>query len=240
MKIRILSYNIHKGFSSSRAYVLDGIKRAIDVIQADLVFLQEVSGEHDRAPGRAQFEALADRVWHHHAYGRNAVTSSGHHGNAILSKLPILAWENLNVSTNRFEKRGILHAVVDLDPPHRRPLHAICLHFDLFARGRLKQAELLCARVEKHVPAGEPLVIAGDFNDWGEHVSEILQERLGVQEAFTAVRGAHARSFPAWLPLLRLDRIYVRGLAPRSAEVLTGAQWRGLSDHAALFCEVEA
>ena len=41
-----------------------------------------------------------------------------------------------------------------------------------------------------------------------------------------------ARTFPVALPLLRLDRIYLRGFTVESAQVLRGGLWTTLSDHA--------
>ena len=91
--IKILTYNIHKGFNASnRRFVLHEMKDALREINADIVFLQEIQGEHRHKqnrisdwPDTSQFEFLADQVWQHHAYGKNAIYKSGHHGNAILS-----------------------------------------------------------------------------------------------------------------------------------------------------------
>jgi signal transduction histidine kinase len=75
------------------------------LVAADVVFLQEIHGEHKGHqanlqdwPNEAQFEYLADSIWHHHAYGKNAVYPEGHHGNAILSKYPIKRWDNLDLT----------------------------------------------------------------------------------------------------------------------------------------------
>jgi endonuclease/exonuclease/phosphatase family metal-dependent hydrolase len=43
-----------------------------------------------------------------------------------------------------------------------------------------------------------------------------------------------ARTFPAGMPWLRLDRIYVRGFEVGKAEVMRGRMWARLSDHAPL------
>jgi endonuclease/exonuclease/phosphatase family metal-dependent hydrolase len=244
-RLHILSYNIHKGFSQNRKFVLSRIKDAIQEVGADLVFLQEVIGEHDGHkrrlkdwPVETQLEFLADTVWPHHAYGKNAVYNDGHHGNAILSLHPFSFFENIDVSTNRFEKRGLLHGIIDL-PGRPDPLHVICVHLDLLERGRLIQIQRLCERIEQHVPHEAPLVIAGDFNDWRENLSEILERTLEVKEVFKNHSGAHARSFPSWLPLLPLDRIYCRGLNISQARCLDGSPWNQLSDHSALYTELE-
>ncbi|PIS11989.1 MAG: hypothetical protein COT73_00920, partial [Bdellovibrio sp. CG10_big_fil_rev_8_21_14_0_10_47_8] len=109
MKIRVLSYNIHKGFSfSGWDFTLHTIKQALQETKADIVLLQEVVGENHQLrkavpqwPTEAQFEFLADTVWPHYSYGKNAVFSLSHHGNAILSRFPIIKEENINISTNR-------------------------------------------------------------------------------------------------------------------------------------------
>jgi endonuclease/exonuclease/phosphatase family metal-dependent hydrolase len=43
-----------------------------------------------------------------------------------------------------------------------------------------------------------------------------------------------ARTFPSLMPLLRLDRIYVRGFNVVEASVHRGPPWSLLSDHLAL------
>jgi endonuclease/exonuclease/phosphatase family metal-dependent hydrolase len=243
--LRVLSYNIHKGFNrGNRELVLGRIRDAIREVHADLVFLQEVQGQHDeheknheKWPKEPQFEFLADELWPHFAYGKNAVYTSGHHGNAILSKYPFAFTENIDVSTSKYERRGLLHGVIEI-PGRKLPFHAICVHLGLFENDRQSQLKRICERIESHVKHAEPLVIAGDFNDWMGRASSPLYGALEVKEAFREAGGAHARTFPSWLPALRLDRIYYRGLKLEKARVLSGAPWSRLSDHAALYAEL--
>lgn len=245
-RIKALSYNIHKGFSTAnRKFVLEQMRKAIRQVHADLVFLQEVQGEHqghgeriDAWPGSPQFEFLADSIWRHYAYGQNAAYDAGHHGNAILSKFPIVSSENVDISTNTLEKRGLLHGVLDI-PTHNVQLHVICLHLNLLGKSRLRQVQQLCDRIETVVPDNAPLIIGGDFNDWRLRISDILAERLGLHEAHLHVHEQHARTFPSWMPILKLDRIYFRGFRAIHAESLSGAPWYSLSDHAAIYTELE-
>jgi endonuclease/exonuclease/phosphatase family metal-dependent hydrolase len=51
-------------------------------------------------------------------------------------------------------------------------------------------------------------------------------------------RKAPARTFPAAMPMLKLDRIYVRGFDVLDARVLHGASWARLSDHAPIIAEL--
>jgi endonuclease/exonuclease/phosphatase family metal-dependent hydrolase len=241
--LRVISYNIHKGFTSrNRKFVLAQIREAIRETQADVVFLQEVLGQHSVHrfrvldwPEESQFEFLAEEIWPHYAYGKNAVYTSGHHGNAILSKYPFSFWENLDVSTNRMERRGILHGVIDV--PHRGPTHVLCVHLGLLEADRMRQIVSLCERVEARVPAGEPLIISGDFNDWRKRATDRLLKRVQVGEAFLSLTGKHARTFPSWMPALQLDRVYYRGFRPNRAECLAGRPWNELSDHIALLVD---
>jgi endonuclease/exonuclease/phosphatase family metal-dependent hydrolase len=245
-KLRILSYNIHKGFSFNRRFVLESIRAAIKDSGAELVFLQEVQGEHTgkakkikQWPLESQLEYLADSLWSNYAYGKNAIYTEGHHGNAIISKRPFLEYENIDISNNKFERRGLLHASVDLGET-RSPLHVICLHLDLFERGRANQYARLVKRIHDEVPEDSPLIVAGDFNDWRENATQHLEDELDVTEVFATLHGRHALSFPAWFPFLPLDRIYVRGLKPVEAKCFVQAPWDKLSDHGALFsiCEI--
>jgi endonuclease/exonuclease/phosphatase family metal-dependent hydrolase len=246
VSLKILSYNIHKGFSFGNLdFVLSQIRDAIRSSEADLVFLQEVQGAHEghqkeieNWPETPQFEYIADSVWTHYAYGKNALYQAGHHGNAILSRYPMIQSENIDLSTNQLEKRGLLHAVIEI-PERGQKIHTLCVHLDLLHRGRKKQIESIIDRIKTCVPIDEPLILAGDFNDWGQKLTPILQERMGICELFNVKTGAHAKSFPSWMPWFRLDRLYYRGLNPVSATCLTGPPWDRLSDHAALFGELE-
>jgi endonuclease/exonuclease/phosphatase family metal-dependent hydrolase len=89
------------------------------------------------------------------------------------------------------------------------------------------------------VPAGAPLVVAGDFNDWRNSAGRRLVTELGLREVFRDQRGRPARTYPSTLPLLRLDRIYARGFDVLQAEVHHGLPWSRISDHAALSVELE-
>ncbi|HEX8964182.1 MAG TPA: endonuclease/exonuclease/phosphatase family protein, partial [Rhodocyclaceae bacterium] len=201
---------------------------------------QEVQGlhllhaeRHDDWPDAPQHEFLAEDVWHATAYGRNVIYDHGHHGNAILSRFPILAFHNQDVTHMRFEKRGILHCAIEV-PGLPRHLHCVCVHLSLFGRSRRRQMDALATRLEAIVPPDAPLIIAGDFNDWRNRAHNHLAERLGLIEVFAGAGGRPPRSFPSALPVLRLDRIYVRGFGIESAQVHFGAPWSQISDHAAL------
>ncbi len=240
-QLHVATYNIHKGFSQfNRRMMVHELRERLRSLGPDIVFLQEVQGLHSKHadrhsdwPEQAQHDFLAEDVWHSTAYGRNVVYDHGHHGNAILSRHPILTAHNQDVTDLRFERRGMLHCQIEL-PGLGRPLHCVCVHLSLIARSRKRQMEGLAERLEHWAPGDSPLLIAGDFNDWRNRADDLLAERLGVSEIFAGVGGKPARSFPVAAPMFRLDRIYVRGFAIESAQVHFGAPWSKISDHAAL------
>lgn len=246
--LNIATYNIHKGLSLfNRRLVIHELRDHLRELGADLVFLQEVQGSHARHavrhgnwPESPQHEFLADQIWQDHAYGRNAVYDHGHHGNAVLSRFPISRWDNEDVSAHRFESRGLLHCEIAV-PGWKDVLHCVCVHLALTARGRSRQLEKLRQRIERLVPHDAPLVVAGDFNDWHwrHKATQELAHPLNMHEVFELHRGTPARSFPAALPFLRLDRIYVRGFRVTRAHVHHGGKWGRMSDHAPLTATLE-
>ena len=246
MRFTVATYNIHKGFSHlARRMVIHELRDRLHGLSADILFLQEVQGAHRRHavryrdwPGKSQHEFIADTVWHEVAYGRNADTRHGHHGNAVLSRFPILAQANQDISAHVFESRGMLHCVMQLQRG-LPSLHCINVHLGLFERGRRWQIHALTERIRESVPADAPLVIAGDFNDWRSKADRTLQDQLGVVEVFVAARGRPARTFPSVLPMFRLDRIYARGLKVVAADVHYAYPVARMSDHAALAATFE-
>ena len=101
-------------------------------------------------------------------------------------------------------------------------------------RGRRRQLQALAARVSRLVPPEDLLIVAGDFNDWRDTASPVLWQSLGLTEAFHRAHGHPAKSFPSALPMLALDRIYVRGFDVATARVMYDRSWSRISDHAAL------
>jgi endonuclease/exonuclease/phosphatase family metal-dependent hydrolase len=244
--LRLLTINTHKGFSwMNLRFVLHELRRAIRSVKADVVFLQEVVGENVRRaesvtdwPDGPHHEFLAEAFWPHHAYGKNAVYRHGHHGNAILSSHPIVRSEKVDISTNRFEQRGLLCCEMAVEG-WQQPLYCVCVHLGLTAHSRRKQLRALRRYIDDTVPADAPVSVAGDFNDWtGVNVRRFAAS-MGLIDVASMVRRRKRATFPAWRPVLALDRVYVRGLEPVAAEVLHGGVWGKLSDHAALCVDVD-
>jgi endonuclease/exonuclease/phosphatase family metal-dependent hydrolase len=243
-ELRVATMNIHKGLSHfNRRMVIHDLREGLRALDPDIVFLQEVQGLNDhyrlRFPGcppEGQHEFLAGADWQH-VYARNAVYGHGHHGNAILSRFPFVSFENHDVSDHRFERRGLLHCVLAV-PGWRRNLHCVCVHLSLHERGRSRQLEAISGRLKELASRDLPIIVAGDFNDWRHRASSILERQLGMTEVSIAHAGRAPRTYPSLLPLLRLDRIYVRGFDIAASRVHRGRPWSTLSDHLAVSAEL--
>ena len=243
-ELHVLTYNIHKGYCrGNRRFVLESMRERIRETGADIVFLQEIHGTAIKSPAKRarfsypeqpHFEYLADEAWPHFAYGRNAIYRKGDHGNAILSMYPFASWENIDVSIFPRSSRSILHGIIELPDKNTR-LHTLCVHLGLLEVERRDQLQALTDRINSHVPRDEPMIIAGDFNDWRRRAEQHLHADLGLNELFVELHGRHALTFPVWKPRLAVDRIYYRGLTPATCECLSTGHWSELSDHAALF-----
>jgi endonuclease/exonuclease/phosphatase family metal-dependent hydrolase len=243
--LTVMTVNTHKGFNVfNRRFILHELRDAVRKVGADVVFLQEVLGTHESHARKVigwteepHYEFLADSIWPQFAYGRNMVYPEGHHGNAVMSKFPIVHHRNHDVSITGPEKRGLLHCVLYV-PGHRRHVHAICVHLGLAETHRQQQLELLCEIVHTEVEEDAPLIVAGDFNDWRRRAHEMLWRDAGLKEVFVTAYGESAKTFPARFPMLSLDRIYVRNAFVHLPVVLPRRPWSHLSDHAPLAAEI--
>jgi len=238
--LRVATYNIHKGVQGigpGRRLEIHNLALAIDSLDADIVCLQEVRAVNRREaryftrwPELPQAEFLAPEGYEA-VYRTNAVTRHGEHGNALLSRWPIVRSRHEDMSDHRFEQRGLLHVELAV---LGRPMHVIVVHLGLIPASRLRQTIQLRRYIAREVPAGVPLVVAGDFNDWGTRVRRLL--RLDSLEAFGGMR---ALTYPSRFPVTQLDHIYARGLLPLALQAPRGRVWRRMSDHLPLIADFQ-
>ncbi|CAN7434359.1 endonuclease/exonuclease/phosphatase family protein [Rhizobacter sp. LjRoot28] len=244
--LRVATYNIHKGVRGvgpRRRLEIHNLVLGIEALDADLVFLQEVRhfhhGEarafpdpHRGWPRASQSDYLAPEGYHV-AYRTNAVTPEGEHGNALLSRWPMGDPGHHDVSDHRFEQRGLLHVPIDW---HGTRVHGIVAHLGLMHSSRVRQVDRIAAFIAQHVPTDECLVLAGDFNDWGERLGAPMKA-MGLRRAEPR-EGSLPRTFPSRVPVFSLDRIYLRGLRCSSVHVPRGPAWARMSDHLPLVADL--
>lgn len=236
--VSITTYNMHKGMSALNRFVqVDSMAEAIRSLRSDIVFLQEVQGENLRRrlklpafPQDPHYDIISNLLDYNSSYGKNAVYKQKHHGNAILSHLPINTRHNLNITVNKLERRGVLHCEIQ---PEGWPFPIVCLcaHLNLLETDRVKQYTAIFEYITTYVPPQSPLILAGDFNDWRHKSCLNIGRILGLTEVFVDYFGSRPKTFPARMPFLSLDRIYTRNLETIEAKIHRGAPWQNLSDH---------
>ncbi len=235
---RVATYNIHKGVQGIgpvRRLEIHNIGHAVEQLDADVICLQEVRKLHrqeakyfKRWPELPQAEFLCPEGYHP-VYQTNATTAHGEHGNAVLSRWPVVSHAHQDISDHRFEQRGLLHVHVQCG---KRPIHVIVLHLGLIAGSRVRQIEQLGVYIRRAVPRREALVVAGDLNDWGAKLRPVMNE-LGLKD----FAGERQYTFPSRVPLTQLDYVYARGLKPVGVEIPRGRIWWRMSDHLPLIAE---
>ena len=237
-KVRVATYNIHKGVQGigpQRRLEIHNLGHAVEQLDADIVCLQEVRKVHRREeqyfkrwPEMPQADFLAPEGYEA-IYRTNAYTRDGEHGNAMLSRWPVSSHQHEDISDHRFEQRGLLHSEVLV---HERSVHVVVVHLGLIRSSRARQILQLQRFIEREVPAHAPLLVAGDFNDWGDMVQQTL-----LTSGLHSFSGPRQSTFPARLPLVQLDYVYARGLVPLGVEVPRGRNWWRMSDHLPLIAE---
>ena len=240
--LRVATYNIHKGVQGigpTRRLEIHNLGEAVAQLDADIICLQEVRKLHRREaqyfehwPDLPQADFLAPEGYAA-VYRTNAVTRHGEHGNALLTRWPVIGHQHQDISDHRFEQRGLLHVELAVQG---QPVHVIVVHLGLIGGSRVRQIHRLQAFIEREIPDHQPLVVAGDFNDWGQKIKQMLAS-FSLYEYDDPHAAQRTFTFPARLPLVQLDHVYVRGLHPLSLQVPRGRYWWRMSDHLPLIAE---
>lgn len=238
--IRVATYNIHKGVQGvgpQRRLEIHNLGHAVEQLDADIVCLQEVRKVHRREeqyfsrwPEMPQADYLAPEGYEA-IYRTNAITRHGEHGNAMLSRWPVIAHQHEDISDHRFEQRGLLHSEVMV---HGQAVHVVVVHLGLIRASRARQVAQLQQFIAREVPSSAPLLVAGDFNDWGDSVQQALR-----QSHLKTYSETKQSTFPARLPLVQLDYVYARGLTPLGVHVPRGRAWWRMSDHLPMIAEFD-
>jgi endonuclease/exonuclease/phosphatase family metal-dependent hydrolase len=235
LPFRVITYNIRKGKGPNGRTAVDmrRIGQALSAFDADLILCQEVF--HCARTGASQSGGLAQEMGLSSYYGANKFRAIGHHGNTTFTRLSVQRFDNHDISTNRIERRGALYVRLALDGV---PLHVFNVHLGLNRWQRQKQmrqiGELVTEVRERH----EPVLLAGDFNDWRGDLEGFIRGELGFDDPFAGQAPAERRTWHARRPVFSLDRIYTMNLETVEASRLAGEPWSELSDHLPLMAQL--
>ena len=157
--LRVATYNIHKGVQGlgpARRLEIHNLAHAVEQFDADIICLQEVR-RHNRKlekhftrwPELDQAGYLSPEGYEA-VYRTNAITRHGEHGNALLSRWPVLDSRHSDVSDHRFEQRGLLHAQLFIDGID---VHVVVVHLGLIHASRERQVQRLGQFIATEVPS---------------------------------------------------------------------------------------
>jgi endonuclease/exonuclease/phosphatase family metal-dependent hydrolase len=240
--LRVATWNIHKGvrgMGPRRRLEIHDMGHAVEQFDADIICLQEVrrinskeAGHFTRWPELPQADYLAPEGYEA-VYRTNAHTRHGEHGNALLSRWPVVMHQHEDMSDHRFEQRGLLHSEVLV---RDIAVHVIVVHLGLIAASRTRQLAQLSKFIEREIPKSAVLVVAGDFNSpvapvqWAQSA---MKKRANPK---TPVNERHP-TFPSRLPLVQLDHVFARHAQRTASHVPRGPVWSRMSDHLPLIVD---
>lgn len=211
----------------TRRLVQHDVRALLEYSNADVICLQEVFRRDEIS--QSDLERLCEDTWGHQCFGQNAIFPHGSQGNAILSRYAIRRWINRDITIHGKEPRGVLVAEI-VDDVVGLDCVIVCTHFGLHKHEKKVQAAMLLDVLKGDITEGKPLMLAGDFNDWhGVFHRNILSS--GYQEASMTLHNRLPKTFPSFLPILSLDRIYYKGVNPISAGVVRQRRFHLHSDH---------
>jgi endonuclease/exonuclease/phosphatase family metal-dependent hydrolase len=227
--VRLLTYNIHKGVGGrDRRYRLERIIEVIDREQADLICLQEVTHGARRSRYHDQARLLADHFqFPGTAFQMNVHWKVGGYGNLLLSRWPFRHRHHVSLRRRQKKPRGA--QIVVVDTPFG-PLHLVNWHLGLAERERHWQVGHLLTHRLFADGDGLPTIIAGDSNDWRNRLAAGGLAGLALRQVSSPP--SRFRTFPAWMPLGSLDKVFCcEQVQVSSAHVVRTQAARRASDH---------
>jgi endonuclease/exonuclease/phosphatase family metal-dependent hydrolase len=226
--MRLLSYNIHKGIGGrDRRYDLDRIVRVIEHENPDIVCLQEVSRHARRTRGHDQPQLLREALSLEHTHFQlNHTYQHGGYGNLILSRWPLIRRHSISLRYRWRKRRGCQIAVIETTEGE---LHLVNWHLGLAQHERLWQAEQLLSHHLYQESETLPTLVVGDCNDWRNRL--IDQQFLDKGYSHLTHPPSRFRTFPAFLPVLSLDKAFHHGLFIREVRAVRTPLSHRASDH---------
>jgi endonuclease/exonuclease/phosphatase family metal-dependent hydrolase len=239
--LRFVTWNIHKGIGTDRLYRLDRIVQVLGELDADVICLQEVDEGVFRSSYDSQAAMLSQALGYPHAaLGLNVRVREGAYGNLTLSRWPIEDVRNVDLTVPPKKRRSGLVSCI-------RPVtdgQTWCVanvHLGLMHLERRIQVRWLLQHLFEDARPDQPLVIAGDWNEWGSRLVRAVTQEFGFHLARSAERASGERTFPSRRPLVALDKILYRDpVRCHAVACVLSEVTRVASDHQPLVVDLEA
>ena len=218
MKLRIITYNIHRAIGLDRRYQPERIIKILADHAADIVLLQEVDEGAPRSKEQDMAREIAGELgFDYYAAGHNVSLRKGRYGNATLSRYPILRERNIDLTIGDRKRRGCQHTAIAIPEPSggSTQLDVFNLHLGLSPLERQRQAGMLMRSQEfTAIDPEAACIVGGDFNDWLSRLRALFVEGMSLRCATdkeTRIRTRPIKTYPSFAPRGGLDRIYYRG-----------------------------
>jgi endonuclease/exonuclease/phosphatase family metal-dependent hydrolase len=206
MRLRVVTYNIHKSRGLDRRVRPARIVEVLREIDADIIALQEVLSLRGAAPEKDQARYISEEMELACAIGGTRVHKGAIYGNVVLSKLPLLESRNYDISVRGREERGCMRA--DISAKGIGLLHVFNVHLGTaFLERRHQARKLINTAILNNAELAGARIMLGDFNEW----TRGLTTRLLASHLTSADIRAHlprSKTYPGVLPFLHLDHIY--------------------------------
>jgi len=225
-RLRVVTYNVHSCIGLDRKLRPDRIADILRHIDPDVIALEEVRAE--------QTKEIGERLGYHVFFAHADVVHGFDFGNAILTRFEIRATHLYPIGVPHREQRACARADI-FWPAGNQTIHVFAVHLGLDAKERRFQAERLASSEILADPSiqGEPRILLGDFNE--------KFNRQDVNHAIKPLlRLAGSRSWPAFLPIIDLDRVYYSGDFQKDSVHISQSDGAMIaSDHAPLVAVLE-
>lgn len=204
--MRIVTYNIHKCRGLDRREHPARIVEVLRETEADIIALQEVLSVEGRERERDQARFIAEELGMNYHLGENRKLHGGAYGNVVLSRLPVRAAHNYDITWRGRERRGCLRTDVLIGD--EMTVHVFNIHLGTAYVERRHQArKLVSDEILNDSGLEGARVVLGDFNEWTRGLaSRLLASHLESADVRHHLR--RARTYPGVLPFLHLDHIY--------------------------------
>lgn len=218
--LTVASYNIHKAVGSDGRRVPERIVDVLDEMAADVAILQEADTRFGVRTAVLPAALLQARGWVAAPLGV-LEQALGWHGNAILVRGGVSLTDSRRIILPALEPRGAVLADVAMGT---LTLRLVGAHLDLSGLRRARQMQAIIDAVAR-APGNPPELVMGDFNEWRAGGALLASARQWREIALPP-------TFPARLPLGRLDRVFAHhALRVADAGVHSSPLARAASDH---------
>jgi endonuclease/exonuclease/phosphatase family metal-dependent hydrolase len=193
----VASYNIHRFVGIDGKFDPERVARVVRELGAEIVGLQEIDSRFYKDGD--QVKCLAEVSGLEVILGPTRRNHNGHYGNALLTSFPVKEVRRIDLSVYGREPRGAL----DVDLLVRgETVRVIVAHLGLGMIERRRQIrrllDIFCSEQDRME------IMLGDFNEW----IPVGRPLCWVHNFFG--RSPSLRTFPSFMPVLSLDRIWIR------------------------------